>query len=141
MDAFVSFRRHYLDQQLAQKAQELKTQAEEAIEELRRSLTMMFEFEGFDCETASSGPEAVQVIERAEIDRAPGEEALALGEGAEPVPHSIPLSRKNLVLLLALIVFLLGVGVAVGMVLSSPGALHGQAPPAPPGLGARAAVS
>jgi two-component system nitrogen regulation response regulator NtrX len=35
---------------------------------IRRSLTMMFEFEGFDCETASSGPEAVQVIERAEID-------------------------------------------------------------------------
>ena len=37
---------------------------------IRRSLTMMFEFEGFDCETASSGPEAVQVIERAEIDLA-----------------------------------------------------------------------
>ncbi len=35
---------------------------------IRRSLTMMFEFEGFDCETASSGPEAVQAIERAEID-------------------------------------------------------------------------
>ena len=35
---------------------------------IRRSLTMMFEFEGFDCETASSGPEAVQVAERAEID-------------------------------------------------------------------------
>ncbi len=35
---------------------------------IRRSLTMMFEFEGFDCETASSGPEAVQVIERSEID-------------------------------------------------------------------------
>jgi two-component system nitrogen regulation response regulator NtrX len=35
---------------------------------IRRSLAMMFEFEGFDCETASSGPEAVQVIERAEID-------------------------------------------------------------------------
>ncbi|MBK5254487.1 MAG: sigma-54-dependent Fis family transcriptional regulator [Vicinamibacteria bacterium] len=35
---------------------------------IRRSLTMMFEFEGFDCETASSGPEAVQVIDRAEID-------------------------------------------------------------------------
>jgi two-component system nitrogen regulation response regulator NtrX len=29
---------------------------------------MMFEFEGFDCETASSGPEAVQIAERAEID-------------------------------------------------------------------------
>ncbi len=35
---------------------------------IRRSLTMMFEFEGFDCETASSGPEAVQAVERAEID-------------------------------------------------------------------------
>jgi two-component system nitrogen regulation response regulator NtrX len=35
---------------------------------IRRSLTMMFEFEGFDCETAASGPEAVQVVERAEID-------------------------------------------------------------------------
>ncbi|HRB11670.1 MAG TPA: sigma-54 dependent transcriptional regulator [Vicinamibacteria bacterium] len=35
---------------------------------IRRSLTMMFEFEGFDCETASTGPEAVQVAERAEID-------------------------------------------------------------------------
>jgi len=35
---------------------------------IRRSLTMMFEFEGFDCETASTGPEAVQVIERGEID-------------------------------------------------------------------------
>jgi two-component system nitrogen regulation response regulator NtrX len=35
---------------------------------IRRSLTMMFEFEGFDCETASSGPEAVQAIERAEFD-------------------------------------------------------------------------
>ncbi len=35
---------------------------------IRRSLAMMFEFEGFDCETASSGPEAVQIIERAEID-------------------------------------------------------------------------
>ena len=35
---------------------------------IRRSLTMMFEFEGFDCETAASGPEAVQAIERAEID-------------------------------------------------------------------------
>jgi two-component system nitrogen regulation response regulator NtrX len=35
---------------------------------IRRSLTMMFEFEGFDCETASSGPEAVQALERAEID-------------------------------------------------------------------------
>lgn len=67
--------------------------------------------------------------------------AAALGEGAEPVPHSIPLSRKNLVLLLALIVFLLGVGVAVGMVLSSPGALHGQELPALYGYGARAAVS
>ena len=37
-------------------------------EAIRRSLTMMFEFEGFDCETASTGPEAVQVAERAEID-------------------------------------------------------------------------
>ena len=35
---------------------------------IRRSLTMMFEFEGFDCETASTGPEAVQIAERAEID-------------------------------------------------------------------------
>jgi|JI10StandDraft_1071094.scaffolds.fasta_scaffold120911_2 two-component system nitrogen regulation response regulator NtrX len=35
---------------------------------IRRSLTMMFEFEGFDCETAASGPEAVQIIERSEID-------------------------------------------------------------------------
>ena len=35
---------------------------------IRRSLTMMFEFEGFDCETASSGPEAVMIIEKAEID-------------------------------------------------------------------------
>ena len=35
---------------------------------IRRSLTMMFEFEGFDCETASSGPEAVQAVEGAEID-------------------------------------------------------------------------
>jgi two-component system nitrogen regulation response regulator NtrX len=35
---------------------------------IRRSLAMMFEFEGFDCETASTGPEAVQVAERAEID-------------------------------------------------------------------------
>ncbi len=35
---------------------------------IRRSLTMMFEFEGFDCETASTGPEAVEVAERAEID-------------------------------------------------------------------------
>ncbi|MEO8361339.1 MAG: sigma-54 dependent transcriptional regulator [Vicinamibacteria bacterium] len=35
---------------------------------IRRSLTMMFEFEGFDCETASSGPEAVSAIERTEID-------------------------------------------------------------------------
>ena len=29
---------------------------------------MMFEFEGFDCETAASGPDAVQAVERAEID-------------------------------------------------------------------------
>ena len=35
---------------------------------IRRSLTMMFEFEGFDCETASTGPEAVQVAGREEID-------------------------------------------------------------------------
>ena len=35
---------------------------------IRRSLTMMFEFEGFDCETASTGPEAVRIAEREEID-------------------------------------------------------------------------
>ena len=35
---------------------------------IRRSLTMMLEFEGFDCETAATGPEAVQAVERAEID-------------------------------------------------------------------------
>ncbi|MEO5763220.1 MAG: sigma-54 dependent transcriptional regulator [Vicinamibacteria bacterium] len=35
---------------------------------IRRSLAMMFEFEGFDCETASSGPEALSAIDRTEID-------------------------------------------------------------------------